>query len=194
MSFRSKAIAMPEGRLVLSCCLAASAIAHAADDEIQVSARTERAAVHIEASVLLRAPLSVVWQTLTDYDHLGSFIPGMTTSRVVDRRGVAAIVEQVGEARFLLFSYPIDVTVSSEEYPPYSIRIHALKGNLRRLEGGYQIVPRADGGIELTWSGLIEPDSFLPALITKPVLHAVVEAQFGGMVSEIRRRSAANNP
>jgi ribosome-associated toxin RatA of RatAB toxin-antitoxin module len=194
MSFRSNTVVMTEGRLALACFLAASAIAHAADDEIRISAQTEGAAVRIEASALLRAPLSIVWQTLTDYDHLDSFIPGMTRSRVVDRRGVAAIVEQVGEARFLLFSYPIDVTVSSEEYPPYAIRIHSLKGNLRRLEGGYQIAPRAGGEIELSWKGLIEPDSFLPALITKPVLRAVVEAQFSGMVSEIRRRSAASNP
>jgi hypothetical protein len=132
---------MSEGRLALACFLAASAIAHAADGEIRISAQTEGAAV-----------------------------------------------------RFLLFSYPIDVTVSSEEYPPYAIRIHSLKGNLRRLEGGYQIAPRAGGEIELSWKGLIEPDSFLPALITKPVLRAVVEAQFSGMVSEIRRRSAASNP
>jgi hypothetical protein len=85
------------------------------------------------------------------------------------------------------------VTVSSEEYPPYSIRIHVLKGNLRRLDGGYQIAPRADGESELTWKGLIEPDSFLPAFMARPVLRTIVEAQFSGMVSEIRRRSAASN-
>lgn len=178
----------------IGCLLAASAIAHAADDDIRVSAQTEGAEVRIEASAIFRAPLAIVWQTLTDYDHLESFIPGMSKSRVIERRGVAAIVEQVGEATFLLFSYPIAVTVSSEEYPPFSIRVHVLKGNLRRLDGGYQIVPRAGGEIELTWKGLIEPDSFLPAFMVKPVLRSVVEAQFSGMVSEIRRRSAASNP
>jgi len=178
----------------LVCVFAAGVPARASGDEVRVRAELEGAAVRVEAIALLRAPLAIIWQTLTDYDHLGSFIPGMTTSRVVDRRGVAAIVEQVGEARFLLFSYPIDVTVSSEEYPPFLIRIRSLKGNLRRLEGGYQIVPRASGEIELSWKGLIEPDSFLPAVVTKPVLRAVVEAQFRGMVSEIRRRSAAGNP
>ena len=178
----------------LACLLAASTIAHAADDDIRVSARTAGAAVRIEARALLQAPLALVWQTLTDYDHLGTFIPGMTTSRVVDRRGVAAIVEQTGAAHFLLFSYPIDVTVSSEEYPPSSIRIHALKGNLRRLEGGYGIAAREGGTVELTWSGVIEPDSFVPAFVTRPLLRAAIEAQFRGMVSEIRRRNAASNP
>jgi ribosome-associated toxin RatA of RatAB toxin-antitoxin module len=175
--------------ILFICAVAAGTVADATETDISVSAEIDGAAVRIEASALIRAPLEIMWQTLTDYDHLDKFIPGMTRSRVVDRRGVAAIVEEVGEARFLFFSYPISVTVSSEEYPPYSIRVHALNGNLRKLEGGYQIVPRDGGEIELTWKGLIEPDSDLPMLITKPVLRAVVETQFRGMVAEIRRRS-----
>ena len=69
----------------------------------------------------------------------------MTTSRVIRREGVAAIVEQTGEARVLMISFPLNVTVSSAEYPPNSIRIHALTGNLRQLEGGYEISAGGDG-------------------------------------------------
>jgi ribosome-associated toxin RatA of RatAB toxin-antitoxin module len=180
--------------ILFACVLAASSIAVAADNEVRVSADTEGAAVHVEAIAILRAPLALVWQTLTDYDHLSTFVPGMKKSRVVDRRGVAAIIEETGEARFLLFSYPIDVTVSSEEYPPHSIRVHALKGNLKKLDGGYEIVPLDGGEIRLTWRGVIEPDIFLPVFVTKPLLRSVVEMQFRGMVAEIGRRSALQNP
>jgi len=173
---------------------AACAVASAADHDIRVDAHTEGGAVRVEASARLRVPHALLWQTLTDYDHLNTFIPSMASSRVIERRGVAAIVEQTGEARFLLFTYPLNVTVASEEYPPNSIRIHALKGNLRRLDGGYEIVPREGGEFELRWEGVIEPDLFLPALVTRPFLRAVVEAQFRGMVAEIQRRSDARNP
>jgi|SRR6185436_15479177 len=177
------------GGIALALVLAASANVKAADNQVRVTAQVENGAVRVEAQALLRATLPVVWQTLTDYEHLNSFIPGMATSKLIERRGVAAIVEQTGEARFLFFSYPLDVTVSSEEYPPYSIRIHVLKGNLKRLDGGYEIIPLPDGQIDLHWRGIIEPDIFLPALFTKPLLRSVVEAQFRGMVAEIRRRS-----
>jgi len=177
------------GGIALALVLAASANVKAADNQVRVTAQVENGAVRVEAQALLRATLPVVWQTLTDYEHLNSFIPGMATSKLIERRGVAAIVEQTGEARFLFFSYPLDVTVSSEEYPPYSIRIHVLKGNLKRLDGGYEIIPLPHGQIDLHWRGIIEPDIFLPALFTKPLLRSVVEAQFRGMVAEIRRRS-----
>jgi ribosome-associated toxin RatA of RatAB toxin-antitoxin module len=174
--------------------LHANGAAVAADSDFRVSAATEGAAVRVDAYALLHAPWAIVWQTLTDYDHLGSFIPGMATSRVIRREGVAAIVEQTGAVRVLMISFPLNVTVSSEEYPPHSILIHALKGNLRQLEGGYEITSGAGGAIELRWRGKIEPDSVLPAVFTRPVLRAVVEAQFRGMVSEIQRRTAAANP
>jgi len=118
------------GGIALALVLAASANVKAAGNQVRVTAQVENGAVRVEAQALLRATLPVVWQTLTDYEHLNSFIPGMATSKLIERRGVAAIVEQTGEARFLFFSYPLDVTVSSEEYPPFSIRIHVLKGNL----------------------------------------------------------------
>jgi ribosome-associated toxin RatA of RatAB toxin-antitoxin module len=180
-------------RVLLAALLCSTGAAIAGDSDIRVSAATEGAAVRVDAYALLHAPWSIVWQTLTDYDHLGSFIPGMTTSRVIRREGVAAIVEQTGEARVLMISFPLNVTVSSAEYPPNSIRIHALTGNLRRLEGGYEISAGDGGTVELRWRGKIEPASVLPAIFTRPVLRAVVEAQFRGMVSEIQRRTAAAN-
>ena len=118
----------------------------------------------------------------------------MTTSRVIGRNGTAAIVEQTGEARFLMISFPLNVTVSSDEHPPSAIGIRALKGNLRKLEGAYEIADGPGGAVELRWRGTIEPDSMIPVLFTRPIMRAIVEAQFRGMVTEIRRRSAAALP
>ena len=178
-------------RVFLSALLLMNGAAFAADANFRVNAASDGNAVRIDAYALVRAPLAIVWQTLTDYDHLQRFIPGMTTSRVIGRKGVAAIVEQTGEARFLMISIPLNVTVSSEEYPPGAIRIHALKGNLRQLEGGYEIAAGGEGLVELRWRGKIEPDSPIPPVFTRPIMRAIVEAQFRGMVVEIQRRTAA---
>src|SRR4029078_10880471 len=80
---------------------------------------------------------------LTDYDRLAEFIPGMRRSRVLERRGASVIVEQSGEARFLFFAIPIEVTLATLEQPPRSIEASMLKGNLKRLHGTYRIEPRA---------------------------------------------------
>lgn len=161
-----------------------------AADDIEVEATRRGPAVEVRAHATVDAPLALVWSTLTDYNRLAEFIPGMHKSRILEWRGNEAIVEQVGEARFLFFTFPIEVTVSSTSRPPHAIDVRVLKGNLRRLDGGYRIEPSGDGRILLRWNGLIEPDALLPPLLGEAVMRSNIEDQFTGMVREIERREA----
>jgi len=157
--------------------------------DIHVVATAQDEAVEVTARAVIRAPTQLIWQTLTDYDHLSEFIPGIASSRVVSRDGAHSVVEQKGGARFWFFWYPIRVTLASTERPFEGIDVHLLQGNLRRLEGGYRIEARPDGSTELTWSGLIEPDAPLPSFIRTALLRRSISEQFTGMVREIERRA-----
>jgi ribosome-associated toxin RatA of RatAB toxin-antitoxin module len=162
-----------------------------AADDLTVEAYRRGPAVEVVARATLRASHELVWRTLTDYDRLATFIPGLLKSRVIERRGPAAIVEQFGEVRFLIFSFPIEVTLASVEKPPDEIEVHALKGTLKQLEGGYRIERGRDpGALVLHWRGLIQPAVTLPPLLGEVVMRANIEDQFAGMVREIERREA----
>ncbi|MGQ0510847.1 MAG: SRPBCC family protein [Betaproteobacteria bacterium] len=166
------------------------ASAAGAAEDLAVEATRRDDAVEVRAHALVEASWDTVWGTLTDYNRLASFIPGMRSSRVIEQRGNAATVEQVGEARFLFFSFPIEVTVVSTARPPDTIDIRVLKGSFRRLDGGYRLRQAGGGKIALGWVGLIEPDFPLPPLLGEVVLRANIEDQFLGMVREIERREA----
>ena len=171
---------------MLSLSLAA---ANARADEISVEARRRDEALEVVCRALLEAPLDLIWQTLTDYAHLAEFIPGMSMSRVVSQKGAVTVVEQVGAARFLFISIPIEVTLSSTERPPHAIDAKLIRGNLKRLEGTYRIEPQAGGRMQLSWSGVIEAES-MPPLVGELLLRSSIEDQFRGMVREIQRRDA----
>ena len=162
--------------------------ARAAGDQSVESIRRDDA-LEVVCRATIDAPLDIVWQTLTDYENLAEFIPGMRRSRVVERRGAVVVVEQSGEARFLFFSHAIEVTVASTERPPHALEIALLKGNLKRLQGAYRIEPQGAARILLTWSGIIEALS-MPPLIGEMLMRSNVEDQFRGMVREIDRREA----
>ena len=83
-----------------------AARAQATDDSIDVQAERNAGLIHVQARALLRAPMAVVWRTLTDYESLPAFIPGLASSRVVARHGAVVTVEQTGEARFLFLTVP----------------------------------------------------------------------------------------
>lgn len=175
-------------RLTLLAVLTLSwgAPAGAADD-LTVQARRRGEALEVDCRATVFAPADLVWQTLTDYNRLAEFIPGMRRSRVVATRADGVLVEQSGEAKFLFLSFPIDVVLLSTERPPHAIDVRMEKGSLRRLEGGYRIAPHPGGRVVLTWSGMIEAAS-APPLFGEFLMRASIEDQFRGMVREIERR------
>jgi len=178
-------------RAALLFLLGAAACASArsaADISVNASSQ-EDGAVQVTARAVVRAPIELIWQTLTDYDHLAEFVPGIDSSRVVARQGEELIVEQKGAAHWWFFSYAIRVTVAATERPYEGIDVRLLQGNLRRLDGGYRIEPQPDGSTELTWQGLIEPDTPLPSFLRTALLRRSISEQLAGMVREIERRA-----
>ncbi|HEX4329711.1 MAG TPA: SRPBCC family protein, partial [Burkholderiales bacterium] len=173
----------------LLACLAAPA---AAAEDFSIESSHQGGAVVLHVQVRIHARPAVIWGTLTDYDKLAQFVPGMTSSRVLERHGLTAVVEQKGAARVLFFSYPIEVTVESLESPPDRLMVRVLKGNLRQLEGGYHLSPveGSEGDYLLSWRGVIEPDFDVPSLITVPLMRSTFKEQFLAMVKEIERREA----
>ena len=165
------------------------AAADARADNVAVEARRRDEALEVACRALLEAPLELIWQTLTDYARLAEFIPGMRASRVLSQKGAVTVTEQVGEARFLFVSIPIEVTLISTERPPYAIDANLVRGNLKRMQGSYRIEPQAGGRMLLSWTGLIEAES-MPPLIGEMLLRSSIEDQFRGMVREIERRDA----
>jgi carbon monoxide dehydrogenase subunit G len=163
-------------------------VASAADDLFVDVERSGRSfAIRAEATVA--APIATVWGTLTDYDNLARFIPGMSSSAVQLRAGNRVLLEQKGEARFLVFAYPIEVLLEVLESPGDSIVSRGVGGNLRRMSGRYDL-ERSQGGIRLRYRGELEPGFELPPVVGTLALRTMVEEQFAAMVAEIERRAA----
>lgn len=172
----------------VAALLAVYALSARAAPAVTVEAVRRGPAVEVTARARLRASPALVWQTLTDYDHLWRFVPGLGRSRVLARHGATAIVEERGAALFAGFPYPIDVVLASTEHPPYVIASRVVRGDLRRLDGRYRIVPAGDGTVVLQWTGFVEPDFWLPPYVGTALIRASVADQLGGIVREIGRR------
>ncbi len=164
-----------------------------AAEDVAFHVETNGARIDVRAQAFVAAPPEVAWSTLIDYDGLAKFVPGISSSVVRSRQGDTLLVDQRGEARLLIFSFPIEVRLEVRHSPPDRIASRAVLGNMRRMTGLYEIKPdAARGGLLLRYSGEIEPDFELPPFIGLAVLRGTVEEQFGAMVAEIERRAAAS--
>jgi hypothetical protein len=165
--------------------------AHAADGPwVQATRRGERFDVRAQAE--LAAPAAVVWEVLTDYARLPAFVPGLSRSVVRLREGNRVLLEQSGEARFLLFSLPIQVQLEVTEWPPDRIESRAIGGNLRRMNGRYELRPGTSRDtVLLLYFAEIVPDFELPRFLGAVALRSSIEQQFFAMAAEIERRAGA---
>jgi ribosome-associated toxin RatA of RatAB toxin-antitoxin module len=180
-------------RPLAALLVAYAALACAAED-VSIEAERRGDAVEVSAHALIVAAPLLAWQVLTDYEQLPRFIPGMAKSVVLQRQGNRVLLEQTGEARFLVFSFPIEVRYEVTESPPESVASRVVAGNLRRMNGRYELRPAPGGGgrVDLRYRGEIEPDFDLPPLVGVAALRSMVEQQFSAMVTEIERRAAAD--
>ena len=172
--------------LVWVICLPVAALAQRLSIETSAQGETVTVAAAAEMQV---APLTA-WSVISDYGHLAEFIPGMQSSRVLERDGNALLIEQTGSFSFLFFQQRVEVQLAVVEYPPQRIVAHAVAGNFKTMEGRYELESLPSGEVRLSYSGRLVPDFALPPLIGKMLMRQVLAKQFTAMVNEILRRDA----
>ena len=162
-----------------SCALATNA---------RVSANTGLSGVKVEASQVLQTDARTLWETLTDYNRLATFIPDMVSSRVISAPGAPKRVEQIADAGLFAFIMPDQVVLALEETPNSSIRFRAVTGKLVSMTGEWRIVgDRAP--VTLLYRAHIVPLSPIPPLGSGFFVEDEVRARFEAVGREAERRS-----
>jgi len=90
----------------------------------------DAAGYRVDASADLEADQSLVWETLTDYEKLPQFVPGIRSVRVLATHEESGrqrlLIEQAGELRFLFFSRRVAVLLDVEHQPQWRVEARAL--------------------------------------------------------------------
>ncbi len=149
--------------------------------------------IQVHAQLVTPATPDMVWQVLTDYDHLAEFIPDMRSSRTISAPGLPVQVEQKGSASFMFFSFPLIVVFEIDDHSPADLHFHSISGNLRDMTGHYRLTP-LDNGTRIQYAARFQPDFHVPPLISGAIMRREIERQFDGLLLEIERRNAARQP
>jgi len=172
--------------LTWATCVPAEATAQRVD--IETAGRSDL--VTVSASAEMHVDPRTVWDVISDYDHLAEFIPNMRSSRVVQRNGDRVLVEQTGVFGFLFVQQLVEVKLAVVETPPRRIVAHAIGGNLREMEGRYELENLPTGAIRLSYFGSAIPEFSVPPIVAKMVVRGILTKQFAAVVEEIVRRDA----
>jgi ribosome-associated toxin RatA of RatAB toxin-antitoxin module len=144
---------------------------------------------HIEAEAVTAAPLSVVLQTIRDYDHFVEFIPMLVVSRRVSWQGRPAL-EQVGRARFLIFHVDAHA-ILEEKFDPAArtLEMHALEGDFSRFDSYWQFKPLSATETQLVLRSEVNLKRWLPRWLERRQVRKSVEESLRALIQEMERRA-----
>ena len=143
----------------------------------------------VDASVDFPAPLRVVWDVLTDFDHMTAILSNLTTSQIVSRTDNTLQVRQEGVARYGIFSYPFASEREIRLEPMQRIVARQISGNAQSFVSELQLSPGSNG-TEVRYHAEVVPSSGIARTFGGPFIKHETEEQFRAMAAEIARRQA----
>ena len=161
------------------------------DSRLNVYSKLEDGVVYVEIETIIQAPHDLIWATLTDYNRLAEYIPGMNSSRLLRYEGKVAFVEQHGVSELFFLKIPVDVIVKSIERKPYHIDIELVSGNFDHLSGGYHLARSGEHLWTLSWTGYLDPSLPIPNFIAQSFIRKSIKNQFLGIIAEIEKQMDA---
>ncbi len=175
-------------------------------EAVQVEVRRSGRRFDADAQLDLDADAATVWATITDYEALPRFMPGIRACSVIERRALPGrrerlVVEQRGEFRFLAFAQTMNVLLQVEHQIARVAVARAVEFDLGFLgrrgievfEGRYEIVSatikRGGPRVRLRYAAVIGLALPPPPGVGSFAVRKNLTAQLDALVREVGRRS-----
>ena len=164
-----------------------------ANEDIVVHVAKDGQHIVVDVDCPVDAPASIIWEVLTDYDHMAQFVSNLEYSRIEDSAGELLRVRQTGKASRGPLTLRFDSVREIELVPHREIRSRLVSGDLKASDFVTRIV-EVDLRIHIVNSGHYTPNMWVPPIIGPALIAAETQKQFGEIRAEILRRSATGRP
>ena len=185
---------MRHPRVILAAILLAAlpqcAWPAATNEDIVVHVEKSGQEISMQVDCPVDAPWSIVWDVLTDYDHMALFLSNVQYSAIENRDADVLHVHQIGKASHGPLSMKFDNVREIVLVPYREIRSKLIRGDFKASEFTTRIV-ETGARVHILNVGRYTPNVWVPPLIGPMVIEAEAQKQFGEIRAEILRRSAA---
>jgi uncharacterized membrane protein len=164
----------------------------AADDsDIAVRAEKDGENIIIDVEMRVHAPLSVVWDVFTDYDHMTRFVSSVHSSRIIDRSGSTLRVAQKSSTELGLLKFEFDNVRQVELVPHTEIHSRLISGDMKDSAFSTRFMSDSEGETRVYNHGKFIPTMWVPPVVGTAFLESQTRKQFFELRNEILRRVAA---
>jgi ribosome-associated toxin RatA of RatAB toxin-antitoxin module len=163
-----------------------AAVARAGEPAVRSTAGT----YEVRAEFTTAAPPALVWEVLTDYEHIPAFVRAVRQSTVESRSGTQLRMQQVARAGAFAFRKTVRVTLDVREEPRVRIQFVDVLGRDFRSYAGSWSLTADSSATEVRYALALAPRAGVPGWLGRSVIrHSTVEL-LEDVRAEIERRAA----
>ena len=158
--------------------------------KVTVSVVKSRDGFIVDATLEVAAAPATVWDVFTDFEHMTAIVTNLTYSHVLSSNGNVWVVQQKGEAKFGLLSYPFESVREIRTEPMKRMMSKNISGTFKSMESELQLIPTAFGpSVKYHAEGIA--DSIFAKLFGLSFMRHEFEEQFTAMAVEMQKRQMA---
>jgi len=156
---------------------------------VTVNVQEVQGTYSVRAELRTSAPPAVVWNVLSDYDHIDTFVTSMRASTSERRADGQLLVRQVAAVGVFPVHKTVHVDLEVIETPGHSIAFHDVLGrDFHAYAGAWDIGADSTATIVYYWLEA-SPKAFVP-LVGRGMMSRGVRDLLTQVGSEIQRRAA----
>lgn len=138
---------------------------------------------NVQARILIDAPPSMVWQTITNYPEMRRIIPGYEKSSLIKSNGSSKQLDIAMKVAPFLPTYKYQVQVR-EMADSQQITLNRISGDFKELRATYKLTPQSNGNKTLlSYTLNIDPGYNLPG--SQAVIKSNTERSLKALESHI---------
>ena len=146
--------------------------------------------VVVDVEVSVATSLQDAWSTMTDYEHMASFVSNLKASQVLRREGNELEVAQSGQTKVAFMTFSFAVTRRIELLPMREIRSELLRGDFKTYSSTTTLTDESPH-VRIVHHGEYMPKAWLPPMIGPAVIEFETRKQYTDFAAEMMRRTTA---
>lgn len=139
--------------------------------------------------VVATGTVDAAWAVLTDYNNFASFFPDVEESQLLESDGNQKVFEQVNVIHVFPFTRRSRVVISAVESYPQQISFSVIDGDVKSLQGVWQIESAGDNQVLVTHRVSIDPGSSPTRDLFLSLYKDSLDDTMAAIGQEITRRS-----
>ena len=149
--------------------------------DINITIQNDGENIIVDAYFTVPVNSQLVWDTLTDFDNISSYISSVQSSKIINRTGNTLHVTQDSKVRFSVITFNFGSVSEVNLVPFKEINERMISGNMRKMEETTQIIPEGDQ-TRISYHANFIPDMW----IVKYIGHVFIEDEAREHFQEIR--------